>query len=48
LLTQLPGLSVADWHRLGPIRNLAVNELLREDGAWRAVRLNEVAPALLD
>jgi broad specificity phosphatase PhoE len=46
LLTQLPGLGVADWHRLGPIRNLAVNELLREDGAWRAVRLNEV-PAVL-
>jgi len=46
LLTQLPGLGVSDWHRLGPIRNLAVNELIWSDSAWVAVRLNEVVPEL--
>jgi broad specificity phosphatase PhoE len=46
LLTQLPGLSVSDWHRLGPIRNLAVNELVWNGTAWTAVRLNEVIPEL--
>jgi len=45
-LTQLPGLGVSDWHRLGPIRNLAVNELIWSDSAWVAVRLNEVVPEL--
>jgi broad specificity phosphatase PhoE len=46
LLTELPGLEPADWHKLGPIRNLAVNELLREEGGWKAVRLNEIPPCL--
>ena len=43
-LSVLPGLSAADWHRLGPIRNAAVTELAREDGPWQARRLNEMSP----
>jgi broad specificity phosphatase PhoE len=46
LLGELPGLTPGDWHRLGPIRNLALNELLWTGAAWEAVRLNEV-PAFL-
>jgi broad specificity phosphatase PhoE len=46
LLSELPGFGVGDWHKLGPIRNLGVNELLRVGEAWEAVRLNEV-PACL-
>jgi 2,3-bisphosphoglycerate-dependent phosphoglycerate mutase len=42
LLNVLPGYTVADWHRLGPIRNVGINELRGNDGCWRAVRLNEV------
>jgi 2,3-bisphosphoglycerate-dependent phosphoglycerate mutase len=46
LLTELPGLGPADWHRLGPIRNLGVNELVWTSTAWEAVRLNEVPASL--
>lgn len=43
LLSVLPGHGVADWPRLGPMRNVGVHELAREAGGpWRAVRLNEV------
>jgi broad specificity phosphatase PhoE len=42
LLTELPGLGPAEWHHLGPIRNLGVNELLWNGGIWEALRLNEV------
>jgi broad specificity phosphatase PhoE len=43
LLSLLPGWSVSDWHRLGPMANVGVSELVSEDGtAWEAVRLNEV------
>jgi broad specificity phosphatase PhoE len=48
LLTQLPSFGVGQWHRLGPIRNLAVNELLRTGDIWEAIRLNEVAPCLAE
>jgi broad specificity phosphatase PhoE len=41
LLTLLPGLTVADWPRLGPIRNVALSELVHDNGVWVAVRLNE-------
>jgi broad specificity phosphatase PhoE len=41
LLSLLPGFGVADWPRLGPIRNVAVSELLEADSAWQAVRLIE-------
>jgi broad specificity phosphatase PhoE len=42
LLSVLPGHTIADWPRLGPMRNVGINELVREQGVWRAVRLNEV------
>jgi broad specificity phosphatase PhoE len=45
LLSLLPGYGVADWKRLGPIRNVAIHELVRES-AWRAVRLNETPPGV--
>ena len=48
LLSELPGLGPGDWHRLGPIRNLGVNELLWTGTAWEAVRLNEVPANLTD
>jgi probable phosphoglycerate mutase len=47
LLTLLPGRSVADWRTIGPIANVGVSELLRDDdpaGPWRAVRVNDVPP----
>ena len=37
LLNLLPGLGVADWTRLGPIQNVAIHELIREDGGeWES------------
>lgn len=45
LLNVLPGLTLADWTRLGPMRNVGIHELVGEQASWRAVRLNE-APAL--
>jgi probable phosphoglycerate mutase len=49
LLSLLPGWSVADWPRLGPIRNLAIHELLREEvsDSWQVLRLNEMPPGLI-
>jgi broad specificity phosphatase PhoE len=44
LLSVLPGYAITDWHRLGPIRNVGISELLGEDGSWEAVCLNEVPP----
>ncbi len=41
LLNLLPGWTVADWQKLGPIHNVAVSELLLEDGRWQGVRINE-------
>jgi broad specificity phosphatase PhoE len=40
-LSVLPGLSPADWERLGPIRNVALTELEGAAGRWQARRLNE-------
>jgi broad specificity phosphatase PhoE len=41
LLSLLPGHTVADWQRLGPIHNVAINELLREGtGPWQALCIN--------
>lgn len=48
LLSLLPGYSVADWPSIGPIRNAAVNELVAEADAWRAVRINDVVFRLAD
>jgi probable phosphoglycerate mutase len=42
LLSLLPGWGVADWHRLSPMRNAAVNEVVRTEAGWQAVRLNEL------
>lgn len=43
LLELMAGWSVADWHRVGPIRNAAVHELLF-DGVWRALTVNNRPP----
>jgi 2,3-bisphosphoglycerate-dependent phosphoglycerate mutase len=42
LLTLLPEHSVADWHRIGPIANVGITELVRDADDWRAVRVNDV------
>jgi broad specificity phosphatase PhoE len=46
LLELLPGYTVRDWHRLGPMLNVGLSDLLCEapGGPWQAVRLNEVPP----
>ena len=44
LLSLLPGLTVADWHRIRT-SNVGVNELVRDGDAWRALRLDEVPAA---
>ena len=46
LCTLLPGYSVADWQRIGPIHNVAISELLREAEQWRAVRINDLPAEL--
>ncbi len=45
-LSVLPGLSPADWPKLGPIRNAALTELERADGPWQARRLNWLPEAV--
>lgn len=44
LLSLLPQYSVADWSSLGPIRNLAIHELIRDnlEQPWQALRINEL------
>ena len=42
LVSLLSGYSIANWHRIGPIHNVSISELLGEDGQWRAVRVNEL------
>jgi broad specificity phosphatase PhoE len=46
LLELLPGYSVRDWRRLGPMANVGISEVLREAPGepWRAARINEVPP----
>jgi probable phosphoglycerate mutase len=46
LLTLLPGYSVGDWKKIGPIHNIAISELLYEGGAWHASRVNELPAGL--
>lgn len=46
LVALLPGWSVADWKRLGPIHNVAIHELVRGEGLWHAVRVNELPSAV--
>ena len=33
-ISLVPGLGVADWNRLGPMRKVAIHELLREENSW--------------
>lgn len=42
----LPELSVADWHRIGPVKNAAISELICDGVRWWAVRLNELPEAV--
>ncbi len=46
LLNLLPEYTLADWHLIGPMRNVAVSELVREHAVWRSVRLNELSKAV--
>ncbi|MBM4071143.1 MAG: histidine phosphatase family protein [Planctomycetes bacterium] len=41
LITLLELFPIADWNRIGPIRNLAITELLNEGNGWRALRVND-------
>lgn len=44
LFSLLPGYDLATWQRFGPIRNVALHELVWEDGVWRAERINYLPP----
>ncbi len=46
LISLLAGYSLADWKELGPIRNVAIHELIHDHDAWKAVRLNDLLPEL--
>ncbi len=53
LLSVLPGYTIADWKRLGPIANVAITELLLDDlgsraagRRWHAVRINDLPGAV--
>jgi broad specificity phosphatase PhoE len=48
LLTLLPGHTIADWHRIGPIRNVGLNELVHDGSGWQAVRVNDAVVHLPD
>jgi broad specificity phosphatase PhoE len=45
LLGLLPGYGPAAWHRLGPIRNVGITEVVGGEDGWQAVRVNEVPAA---
>lgn len=40
LLSILEGWTVADWKKLGPVKNAAVSELVQAKGTWQAEVLN--------
>ncbi|HEY7313974.1 MAG TPA: histidine phosphatase family protein [Gemmataceae bacterium] len=42
LLSLLSEYSVSDWNKIGPIHNVAINELLGDDERWHAARVNEL------
>lgn len=46
LLSLLPGHTIGDWKRLGPIHNVAISELVDSPTGWQALRLNERPPAV--
>ena len=45
-ISLVPGLGVADWNRLGPMRKVAIHEFLREGNTWQAARLNDLPETL--
>jgi broad specificity phosphatase PhoE len=46
LLSLVPGLSVANWQSLGPIKNVALHELFKEGAEWRLLRCNDLPEAV--
>ncbi len=44
LLTLNPHWTVANWHELGPIQNVAIHEFRHHENVWEVVRWNEVVP----
>jgi broad specificity phosphatase PhoE len=48
LLSLLEGYDLGSWNRIGPIGNVALNELARANGVWRLVRLNFLPPAVTE
>ena len=42
LLSLLPGYTIADWARLGRIRNVSASELVGGGRNWQALRIGEV------
>lgn len=44
LLSLLSGWSAGDWRQFGPIHNLAVTELISDNGQWHAVQMPAVPP----
>ena len=46
LLSLVKGRSAADWHKIGPMRNACITELLENGLGWQVIRLNEGLPAI--
>jgi broad specificity phosphatase PhoE len=46
LLSLLPGYSVSDWKKIGPIHNVAISELARASEQWQASRVSELPEGL--
>ncbi len=47
LLSLLPNFTVADWKRIGSVRNLAMSELVFDGITWRAASLNQIPEPVL-
>jgi probable phosphoglycerate mutase len=47
LLSLLPGYTICDWYHIRT-DNVAINELLHDGEAWRALRLNELPAEVVD
>jgi broad specificity phosphatase PhoE len=45
LLSVLPNWGPGEWERLGPVRNVAVNEVVWTEGQWRPIRLGDAVIA---
>jgi probable phosphoglycerate mutase len=46
LMSLIEGMGVADWAKLGPIRNAAIHELEHAGGPWRLLRFNDLPEAV--